>query len=104
MIRFIIASIFIGLGLFILGVATLGIFRLDYVLNRIHVAAKCDTLGAMMVLAGLIIIDGLSFTSLKLLFILVFLWMSNPVASHLICKTEVLTNPDVTKECEVHHS
>lgn len=35
--------------------ATFGIFRFEYALNRIHVAAKCDTLGSMLILAGLII-------------------------------------------------
>jgi multicomponent Na+:H+ antiporter subunit G len=101
MIRFIIALLLIGIGLFILGVATLGIFRFNYVLNRIHVAAKCDTLGAICILAGLMVVDGISFISFKLLLIIVFLWLTNPVASHLICKTEVLTNPDLPKECEV---
>ena len=46
MIRLVIAAVLILGGLFVLGIATLGIFRFESVLNRIHVAAKCDTLGA----------------------------------------------------------
>ena len=40
MIRLAIAAVLILSGLFVLGVATLGIFRFDTVLNRIHVAYK----------------------------------------------------------------
>ena len=42
-------GIFIVLGVFVLCVATFGIFRFEYALNRIHVAAKCDTLGSMLI-------------------------------------------------------
>lgn len=93
---FIVGALFIVGGLFIFGVATYGLFKFNYILNRLHVAAKCDTLASLMILVGLIIIGGLTYTSLKLLFILVFLWLSNPVASHLIAKTESKTNPVFT--------
>lgn len=90
MIRLIIAALLIGCGLFVLAVATLGIFRLDYVLNRVHMAAKCDTLGGILFLLGLIVWAGPSAATPKLLLILVFLWTANPVASHLIARTEIL--------------
>ena len=72
MIRLSISALLIILGLFVLGVATFGIFRFDYVMNRLHVAAKTDTLGAMLVLTGLMVADGLSFISFKLLRIIIF--------------------------------
>lgn len=99
--RFIIAAVFILLGLFVLGVATVGLFRLQYVLNRIHVSAKCDTLGTLLVLVGVAILHGFSPIVLKLAIIVVFMWLSNPVATYLIGRTEVLTNPYLEKECEV---
>ena len=46
MIRVIVAGVLMFAGLFVLSVATVGIFRFSTMLNRIHVAAKCDTLGA----------------------------------------------------------
>lgn len=101
LLRFVVAAIFLILGLFVLGVATIGLFRLKYVLNRIHASAKCDTLGAMLVLIGLAILLGVSFTALKLLFLIVFVWLTNPAAVHLIGRTEVLTNPYIEDECEV---
>ena len=101
MIVTILAFILMGCGLFILGIATLGIFRFDDVLNRIHVAAKCDTMGAVLFLSGLAVWVGFNLTALKLILIIVFLWLSNPVAAHLIARTEFRTNPDLNGMCEI---
>ena len=38
---------------------------------------------------------------LKLLVVVILIWLSNPVASHLVCKIEVETNENITDECEV---
>lgn len=88
----IVGSLFILTGLFVFSVATFGLYKFNYILNRLHVAAKCDTLGALLVLVGLIIFSGLNAMSLKILFIIIFLWLSNPVGSHLIAETEIKSN------------
>lgn len=101
LIRLILMTLFIGSGLFIFGVATFGLFKFDYILNRVHVAAKCDTLASLLVITGIIIYSGFSFLSLKLILVIVFLWLTNPVATHLVGQTEIITNKDIKKECEV---
>lgn len=101
MIRLAISSVLILSGLFVLGIATLGIFRFDTVLNRIHVAAKCDTLGALLVLSGLIVLSGLGAFSLKLALVIAFLWLTNPVASHLVARAEVATNERIRETCDL---
>lgn len=103
-IRLILATILITGGVFILGIVTVGIYRLKYSLNRIHVTAKCDTLATMLILSGLIILEGLTFTSVKMFLLIVFMWLTGPVAVHLIGQTEILTNPDLEKECEVQEN
>ena len=99
--RTIFAGIFLFSGLFTLGIATLGLFRLSNVLNRLHAAAKCDTLGALLVLISLIIIAGLSFTALKFVILIVFIWLTNPLSAFMIARAEVLTNPNIEEECDV---
>lgn len=101
LLRQILATLLIGSGLFVLGVATLGIFRFSYVLNRIHVAAKCDTMGALLVFAGLAVISGFSVATVKMLLAILFIWVANPVASHLITNTELATNPKGAEKIEV---
>ena len=61
MIRFIIAAIFIVAGIFVFAAAAFGVFKFKYVLNRMHVAAKCDSLGALLILVGCMILGGFSF-------------------------------------------
>lgn len=94
----------IGLALFLFGLfvffsAVLGLFRFDYVLNRMHAAAVGDALGIFCILAGLVFLHGWSLPAAKTLLILVFLWMTSPVASHLIAEMEVLTIPNIHAEC-----
>lgn len=100
MIRVIIAGVLILAGLFVLGIATVGIFRFSTMLNRIHVAAKCDTLGALLMLSGLIVLSGWNVFSLKLGLVIVFLWLCNPAASHLVARAEVKTNPNLEQICD----
>ncbi|HBA47078.1 MAG TPA: sodium:proton antiporter [Lachnospiraceae bacterium] len=90
---------FVGGGLLLAGLATfiiemIGAFRFRYILNRMHAAAIGDTLGIGFALLGLIVMSGLNFTSLKLFLVIVFLWFSSPVSSHLIARLEVSTNED----------
>lgn len=101
MIRLVIAAVLILGGLFVLGIATLGIFRFESVLNRIHVAAKCDTLGALLVLVGLTVLSGPGAFSLKLTLVIAFLWLTNPVASHLVARAEVATNERIGETCDI---
>ena len=47
------------------------------------------------------LLHGWSLSAAKTLLVFVFLWLTSPVASHLIAEMEVATVPDVEKECEV---
>ena len=86
-------------GLFVFFTAVLGLFRFDYVLNRMHAAAVGDTLGVFCILIGLILLHGWSLSAAKTLLILVFLWLTSPVASHLIAEMEIWTISDIHSEC-----
>lgn len=99
--RFIIAAVLIMIGILIMVIQTFGVFKLDYVLNRMHAAAMGDSLGIFMIIIGLIIIFGISYASLKLLTVLVLFWFASPVCSHLLAKLEVSTNENLEEECEV---
>ena len=97
----ILAAVFIGLGLTCCVIAMYGVYRMDYVLSRIHAAAVIDTLGTLLIFAGMILLRGFSWASAKILLILAFQWLTSPVSTHRISKVEVLTNPEYDKHCEV---
>lgn len=100
-ISFIIAAIFIIVGIVILAIGVLGVYRFHFVLNRMHAAALGDTFGIASVLIGVMILSGFTFTTLKILLIVIFLWFASPVSSHLISRLEVTTNENIERECEV---
>ena len=93
-IREIIAAVCIVLGLFVFLCATFGVFRFKYVMNKMHAAALGDTMGLFLLVLGLMILGGGFFVLAKLVLIILFLWLTSPIATHLIAKVELLTNPD----------
>ncbi len=99
--RFALAALLMLCGLWALLTTTLGMFRFRYVLNRIHAAAKCDTFGILLTLGSLMVMSGFTVVSLRLLLLIIFLWIANPVSGHLIAHLEVATNPNIKEECEV---
>ena len=101
MIRFIISAVLMVLGIFVIFTAMVGNFRFGYVLNRMQVGATADTLGAFFIIAALVVASGLNATSVKLVMMIAFLWFANPVSSHFLARTEIISNEKITQECEV---
>ena len=103
-LRFVISAGLIVCGLAVFALSVFGVYRFKYVLNRMHAAAMGDTLGLMFVLAGLMVMSGFTFLTLKLLLTLVMLWLTSPVSSHLIARLEITTNEHISDEVkEVKH-
>lgn len=66
-----------------------GLFRFPDFFTRMHAASVTDTLGAGMVLMGLMLQAGLTLITVKLLFIFVFLLLTGPAASHAMAKSAI---------------
>lgn len=94
-----VGLLFAGIVIFI--VQILGVFKFKYVLNRMQAAAMGDTLGIGISLAGLMVLSGFSFTTLKMGMVILFLWCASPVSSHLIARLEALTNEHLEENCEI---
>lgn len=100
-IRFGIAAVLALGGLFVIVTSLLGVFRFRFALNRMHAAGAIDSLGLLLIAAALIVAFGLSVASLKLLLIIVFLWITSPVASHLVSRLEVMTDEELEKHVTI---
>ncbi|WP_125152387.1 monovalent cation/H(+) antiporter subunit G [Clostridium rectalis] len=100
MIKILSGSLFLIGGLFFFLVGTVGILRFPDVFTRVHSAAKCDTLGLFLSLIGLIIFNGFNVISLKIILVIIFVWITNPTATHLIGKAEFLRK-NLDKQGEV---
>ncbi|MEX2455620.1 MAG: monovalent cation/H(+) antiporter subunit G [Rhodospirillaceae bacterium] len=62
----------------------IGLFRMPDVYTRSHAAGITDTLGPILILAGLMLQAGFTLITVKLLFILLFLLFTSPTASHAL--------------------
>ena len=100
-IRLIACIIFTVLGLCCLVTGVVGVFRFKFSLNRIHSAALLDTVGILMMLLGVICATGFNVTSVKILVVIAFLWMTSPVSGHLIGRMEITINDDLEKSMTV---
>ncbi|MDD6629114.1 MAG: cation:proton antiporter [Lachnospiraceae bacterium] len=101
-IRLIIGSPFLICGLVIFFTELFGVFHFHYVLNRMHAAAMGDTLGISSCLLGLMFFSGFNFTTLKLALIVLFLWCTSPVSSHVLARLEVATNDNLDAHCLIY--
>ncbi|MBQ4089282.1 MAG: monovalent cation/H(+) antiporter subunit G [Clostridia bacterium] len=92
MIKDIIGIALIVMAVILYIIEVIGVYRFDYVLNRMHATAIGDSLGILLALlgAGLLMWDW--FSAAKLLVILALVWLTSPVASHLLARVETMTN------------
>jgi len=85
--RSIVAWVLIAAGGFFIIVSAIGINRMPDVFTRIHAVSVGDTFGAALMLVGMMVVAGFSLVTVKLLFLLLFLWFVGPVATHAIART-----------------
>lgn len=98
MIRVILAIPFLALGVFVFFSEVLGFYKFRYVMNRMHAAAMGDTLGIASILIAVAILTGELVPILKLALILVFMFLTGPVVTHLIAGAEVATHKNAAHE------
>jgi multicomponent Na+:H+ antiporter subunit G len=86
----IIVLVLLVLGLFFFTGGAVGIIRFPDFYSRLHPAGKLDTLGLLLSMTALALYNlhhftlGTLLTSLKILLIVVFVFLSSPTATHAI--------------------
>ena len=80
----------LGLGALFVLLGGIGILRLPDFFTRLHAAGLNDTLGAALVLIGLMVVAGFTLLSAKLALILFFLLFTSPTSTHALAKAALL--------------
>ncbi|HMQ11290.1 MAG TPA: monovalent cation/H(+) antiporter subunit G [Oligoflexia bacterium] len=75
---------FIGFLFALLGI--IGVLRFPDFYSRLHAVGKSDTLGIALMLIGIALQNRLSLDTLKILFILVFIFFANPLLTHALSR------------------
>ena len=73
-------------GVVALLIGSLGLLRLPDVYCRIHAVGMIDTAGAGFIILGIIIHEGFTLVSVKLVLIGVFLFFTSPIATHAVAQ------------------
>ncbi|MBR6469936.1 MAG: monovalent cation/H(+) antiporter subunit G [Lachnospiraceae bacterium] len=88
-VRFIAAVICLAFAAVMEIIAIYGVYRFRFVMNRMHAAAIGDTLALLLGALGLVILKGLSWFSLKMVLVVILLWMTSSISSHVIMRMEL---------------
>lgn len=67
-------------------ISAVGLIRLPDVYSRSHLATETDTLGAGLALAAVGLSMGIQAETIKLLFLLTFIFITNPTAAHAVAR------------------
>lgn len=79
-----VACTLLGLGFFFIFTGTLGILRLPDFFTRLHAMGKSDTFGVALMVLGMAILEGATLNGAKVLFIILFVALANPTATHAL--------------------
>ena len=100
-IRFGLTAVLVIAGLFLMATGVIAQFRFKYVLNRMHAASMCDSLGVFLVILGMCVSAPDFWTVVKLILVSLFVWITSPTGGHLIARLELTSNEHPENEMEV---
>ncbi len=81
-------------GSFFCFVGSIGLIRLPDFYSRVHAAGIVDSLGAILILLGLMTQTQDPIVIIKLMFILFFMMLTGPTAVHALARTANLTDKE----------
>lgn len=85
-----LSSICLGSGGLFCLVGGIGLIRMPDFYTRMHAASVIETLGAGLILLGLMLQAGLSLVSVKLAMVGLLLFFASPTASHALARAALL--------------
>ena len=90
----VIGWILLILGSFFFLVGSIGLIRLPDFYARVHAASILDSLGAILILLGMITQTQDPIVIIKLLFILFFMMLTGPTAVHALARAASLSEKE----------
>lgn len=91
-------NIIVVIGLVLMTFGVIGMFRFKDYFSRVLIGGKVDTVGLITILIGLMIKNGLTYFSGKILLVLVLYIVTNPIATHAITRSAHLSGYRIKKE------
>ena len=100
----IVSGVLLLAGVFFGFTGAVGLFRFPDFFTRVHAASVTDSIAAILILSGLMLQTQFDLNTAKLVFILLFLMITSPTASHALAKSArhggLLSIPESEKKKE----
>lgn len=80
----VVAHFVLASGFFFIFTGAVGIVRFPDFFTRLHAMGKTDTLGVALMALGLAILEGPTLHGIKILFIVLFVGLASPTATHAL--------------------
>lgn len=93
----IIVGFFLVASWFFIFFGLVAIFKLDNLYTRILSAATIDTVASILLLVGLMFVSGDFQIILRLLMLLIFLFITGPISSHVNIRSAFLVGVPIEK-------
>lgn len=87
----IIGNIVIACGMVFMLFGVIGIVKFDNFYTRLLAASKTDTVGALTLIIGVVIRQGLSFFTGKVIILAVIMLIFNPLVAHILARSAYLS-------------
>ena len=92
MIQEVIGLMVMALGLLLMTIGLVGLFKFKNFYARILVVSKVDTVGIILFMFGVMIREGISFFSGKVFLIVIITLLLGPLVGHMIARSAYLSN------------
>ncbi len=86
----IVSWILLSLGGIFVFIGGLGALRMPDLFTRMHAASLTDTMGAALIILGIMLQAGLSLATIKLAMILLFLLLTSPTATNALASAALI--------------
>lgn len=93
-----LGNVIIIIGLILMAFGVIGMFRFKDYFSRVLVGGKVDTVGFITILMGLLLKNGFTYFTGKILLVLVLYVVTNPIATHAITRSAHLSGYRIKKE------
>jgi multicomponent Na+:H+ antiporter subunit G len=101
MISNLIVTVFVLAGAFFSLLAAIGVIRFPDVYTRMHAATKAPAFGILLFLIAAVFFFADLYTTAISLMIVVFIFLTAPVASHIISRVAHLLNTEIFSETSI---
>ena len=81
-------------------IGAIGVLRFPDFYTRLHAVSVCDTMGAGLVLVGLMLQGGVSLVTVKLVLMFYFMMFTGPTAVHALAEAALQGKLDPVTDCD----